>query len=127
MGDEITEQGEFCPRCGAKLYAFSKKRAAADSIEYCIKCAEQVDREYLEAYTCSVCKKTMAKSEVKFVMPSTAFGSSDMPLHKRLLCSSCYHKYTRPSLKHHISMKVTHAVQAVNGINRQLIRSAVRR
>jgi hypothetical protein len=102
---------DTCPRCGSPIYAFSKKRAAADGIEYCIKCAEEVDREYLEAYTCSMCKRLIGKSEIKFVLPSSAFGGTELPLHKRLLCTSCYNKYNKKPvaklLASHINKVVT--------------------
>ncbi len=96
---ESNSEEEYCPRCGTRIYAFSKKKAASDGKTYCIKCAEEIDRKYLQEYTCSVCKRVLEKSEVKFVLPSSSFGLIEMPLHKRLLCADCYAEYTRhPSI-----------------------------
>jgi ribosomal protein L37E len=91
----IKNEAEVCPRCGRQIYAFSKKKAASDGIEYCIKCAEEVDRDYLQAYACSMCKRLIGKQEIKFVLPSSAYGSANMPMEKRLLCTTCYNRYSK--------------------------------
>ncbi|MGC8652143.1 MAG: hypothetical protein ACP5UH_02750 [Candidatus Micrarchaeia archaeon] len=122
----IKDEAEFCPRCGNRIYNFSKKRAAADGIEYCIKCAEEVDRDYLEAYTCSMCKRLMSRSEIKFVLPSSAYGSANMPIRKRLLCTTCYNKYnSKPSLRATLLGKASRVAVIAHARARQQISQVI--
>ncbi|MGC8669949.1 MAG: hypothetical protein ACP5TL_02230 [Candidatus Micrarchaeia archaeon] len=118
MGD-IEQDAEFCQKCGRRVYSFSKRRAASDGREYCIKCAEEVDRQYLEDYTCSVCKRLIGKSEIKFVLPSSAYNSTDMPMHKRLLCVSCYQRYGRKVHTSHSLLGIMKPASLISKISRQ--------
>ena len=88
--DAVVDNSEYCKRCGSAVYGFSKKRSASDGADYCIKCAEYLDKKYLIENTCSVCARTFSRGEVKFVMPSSVYNASQLPLSKRLICVSCY-------------------------------------
>jgi hypothetical protein len=43
-------------------------------------------------YRCFICKKRIGRFEPKIVLPSSLFGSSDLPIHLRSACGSCYFK-----------------------------------
>lgn len=47
----------------------------------------------LQRMPCASCGKELDRQEVKFVLPSFAFGSRSMPTTSRLLCSSCFRRY----------------------------------
>lgn len=40
--------------------------------------------------SCSICSKKMDRNEVKFVMPSSAYNSTNIPIEKRMVCIGCY-------------------------------------
>lgn len=89
------EEGEkeHCKRCGIAIYQFSKKYSVSANDYYCVKCAEKIDREYLVKNSCSVCGRLLKKYEIKFVLPSKAYGSdSPLPVSDRLVCSDCHTK-----------------------------------
>ncbi len=81
---------ETCGRCGVRVYQFSKKLAQSDRRYYCIKCAEELDRNYLIKNSCSLCGRILSKKEAKFVLPSSMYGKYSMPLVDRLACNPCY-------------------------------------
>lgn len=84
---------ENCQNCGSIVYAFSKKTATSDGSTYCIKCAEELDSQYMKKNVCSVCTRLLDKQEIKFVLPSRMFSSyffDKLPLENRLLCLQCY-------------------------------------
>lgn len=86
---------EHCTRCNAIVYPFSKNVAASDNSSYCVKCAEELDRNYLAKNVCSVCTKLLERDEVKFVMPSrmySAYFFDRLPIEHRLMCVRCYRK-----------------------------------
>ena len=89
---------EYCGRCGTPVREFSSKMAASNGAYYCVRCAEELDRQYLAAHTCSVCSKMLSRSEGKFVMPSTIYNEYSRPLMKRLICTSCYGKMARGNM-----------------------------
>jgi hypothetical protein len=96
-GDTVTNANELCRRCGNEVYGFSKKMSASDGLYYCIKCAESIDKKHLIENTCSFCARTFIKGEVKFVAPSKTYGTSHMPLEKRLVCVGCYKRFATKS------------------------------
>ena len=86
---------EHCEKCGSVVYGFSKSFAVSNGESYCTKCAEELDRTYLEGNTCSVCTRLIDRTEVKFVMPSRLYSSyffDRLPMAKRLMCTGCYRK-----------------------------------
>ncbi|MGD0728854.1 MAG: hypothetical protein ABR981_02150 [Candidatus Micrarchaeaceae archaeon] len=86
---------EQCGNCGAKVYEFSSKEAASDNSIYCIKCAEELDMQYLAKNVCSVCTRLMEHNEVKLVMPSRLYSNyffDKLPIETRLMCTACYRK-----------------------------------
>lgn len=86
---------EQCGNCGVKVYEFSMKEAASDNSLYCIRCAEELDMQYLARNVCSVCTKLMEKQELKFVMPSRMYSNyffDKLPIETRLMCANCYRK-----------------------------------
>ncbi len=83
---------EHCIRCYAVIYPFSSRIAQSDQQKYCVRCAEELDAKYILKNSCSVCGKLMSKKDVKYVLPSTAFGRMGMPLQNRLACVPCYKK-----------------------------------
>jgi hypothetical protein len=92
---------EHCKNCGSIVYAFSKKTATSDGSSYCIKCAEELDSQYIKKNVCSVCTKLLEKQEIKFVLPSRMFSSyffDKLPLETRLMCASCYSKAEKLNL-----------------------------
>ncbi len=94
-GYEMDNETEHCCRCGSIIYTFSRGTAASDGTNYCIKCAEEIDRKYLSRNICSVCTKLLGKDEVKFVMPSRLYSSyffDKIPIEYRLMCVKCYRK-----------------------------------
>lgn len=88
---------EHCNRCGAVVYPFSSREAMSDHHRYCIRCAEELDARYILKNSCSLCGRLMSKREVKFVLPSMAYGESQMPVNDRLACTTCYRKTLRRS------------------------------
>lgn len=86
---------ELCNRCGSIVYGFSRGVAESDSLSYCIKCSEEIDRYYLARNICSVCTKLLGRDEIKFVMPSRIYSSyffDRLPIEHRLMCVRCYRK-----------------------------------
>ncbi|MFI5412835.1 MAG: hypothetical protein ACHQX1_03000 [Candidatus Micrarchaeales archaeon] len=84
---------EHCANCGVAVYAFSKKIATSDDTPYCIRCAEELDIQYLAKNTCSVCTRLLEREELKFVMPSRLFSNyffDKLPMQNRLMCTHCY-------------------------------------
>ncbi len=72
--------------------------------------------------SCSICSKKMDRSEVKFVMPSSAYNSTDIPIEKRMVCIGCYSNIA-------IKMKIgsTHKASRlhnIQSIKRNFMRSA---
>ena len=86
---------EKCTRCGSAIYPFSTRIAISDRQRYCVKCAEELDARYMLKNSCSLCGKLLDRRQVKFVLPSIAYGSASMPLQERLACSPCYNKALR--------------------------------
>lgn len=94
----MEDSTEHCDRCGSVVYHFSREVAISDNSSYCIKCAEEVDRNYLARNICSVCTKLLNKDEVKFVMPSRLYSDyffDRLPLENRLMCVTCYRKASK--------------------------------
>ncbi len=89
----MMDGSERCMRCGATMYGFSRKVAESDGLCYCTKCAELLDKRYLIENTCSVCARHLGKSEAKFVMPSSIYSASLLPVTRRLICVSCYRRF----------------------------------
>lgn len=89
---------DYCGRCGTPVREFSRKMAASNGAYYCVRCAEELDRQYLVKNTCSVCAKMLNRAEHKFVMPSTIYNEYSRPLANRLICSSCYGKMARGNM-----------------------------
>jgi hypothetical protein len=83
---------EYCRKCGAEVYPFSKKYSVSASEYFCVKCAERADSEYIIKNSCSVCNRLLGKNEVKVVMPSKAYSIGPVPLLDRLVCTQCYKK-----------------------------------
>lgn len=84
-----------CNRCGSVIYPFSKNIAVSDNSYYCVKCADELDRNYLVRNVCSICTKLLDKNEIKFVMPSRLYSSyffDKLPIENRLMCAQCYRK-----------------------------------
>ncbi len=91
-------ENELCGRCGTVVYPFSKDIAVSDNLSYCVKCAEELDRNYLSRNVCSVCTKLIEKDEVKFVMPSRLYSNyffDKLPIENRLMCVNCYRRLER--------------------------------
>jgi len=86
--DEMSK--EYCRKCGAEVYPFSKKYSVSASEYFCVKCAERADSEYIIKNSCSVCNRLLGKNEVKVVMPSRAYSIGPVPLFDRLICAQCY-------------------------------------
>jgi ribosomal protein L37E len=103
MGKNGGTDIERCDRCGAQVYQFSKKLAQSNGRYFCVRCAEELDRDYLIKNSCSVCGKIVGKYEVKFVLPSSMYGSSLLPLMDRLACTSCYDKLRKKNVTRLIS------------------------
>ena len=94
MGAEI----ENCGRCGSLVYPFSTEKSASDGSSYCVKCAEEIDRQYLARNTCSMCTRLLEREEVKFVMPSRLYSNyffDRLPIEYRLMCVKCYRRADR--------------------------------
>lgn len=87
---EDYEAREYCRKCGSEMYPFSRKYSVSSGEYFCVKCAEKTDSEYLAKHSCSVCKRLLAKDEVKLVMPSKVYGSEQLALMDRLVCTACY-------------------------------------
>ena len=86
---------EHCDRCGSVVYPFSRGTAACDSFSYCIKCAEELDSDYLSKNICSICTRLLGNDEIKFVMPSRLYSNyffDKLPLEHRLMCVHCYRR-----------------------------------
>jgi len=82
-----------CGRCGSVIYPFSRGIAESDSLSYCVRCSEEIDRYYLSKNICSLCTRLINKSEVKFVLPSRIYSSyffDRLPIEHRLMCTGCY-------------------------------------
>ena len=79
------------------VYPFSSREAMSDHQRYCIRCAEELDARYILKNSCSLCGRLLSKREVKFVLPSMAYGESSMPLQDRLACNPCYKRTLRRS------------------------------
>ncbi len=77
------------------VYPFSSREAMSDHHRYCIGCAEELDARYILKNSCSLCGRLMSKREVKFVLPSMAYGESSMPVNERLACDACYKRALR--------------------------------
>lgn len=100
---------EHCANCGATVYQFSKKISASDGSSYCIRCAEELDRQYLSMNVCSVCTRLLDKREVKFVMPSRLYSFyffARLPMESRLMCVDCYRKANKLDLIRKPLMKI---------------------
>ena len=69
----------------------------SDMQRYCISCAEKLDAIYLHKNSCSLCGRLFRKREAKFVLPSSVYGETAMPLQDRLACTVCYRKSQRRS------------------------------
>ena len=117
-------QKDYCRKCGAEVYPFSRKYSVSASEYYCIKCAEKVDREYLIKNSCSVCKRLLKKEEVKLVLPSKIYGSAKMPLMDRLICVQCYKSVgTRSMDRRSFRQRMEHIRSNIRkGIMRKAIR-----
>ncbi|HUY70327.1 MAG TPA: hypothetical protein VMV00_02035 [Candidatus Baltobacteraceae bacterium] len=89
---------DYCGRCGTPVREFSRKMATSNGAYYCIRCAEDLDRQYLAKNTCSVCSKMLNRSEGKFVMPSAVYNEYSMPVMKRLVCTGCYGRMARGNM-----------------------------
>jgi hypothetical protein len=86
---------EYCGGCGREVYGFSKRYSESAGKELCIGCAERVDQKYMAENICSICTRAVG-DEVKFVLPSKAYGSTNISLHERLICGECYKReYSR--------------------------------
>lgn len=84
-----------CGRCGSVIYPFSSGIAESDSLSYCVRCSEEIDRYYLSKNICSLCTRLINKREVKFVLPSRIYSSyffDRLPIEHRLMCIGCYRK-----------------------------------
>lgn len=57
---------------------------------YCVKCAEELDKNFLAQMSCAVCGKHLYRDEAKYVMSSKFFGGEAMPITERLVCASCH-------------------------------------
>lgn len=90
--NKMNSSSDTCGRCGLHVYQFSRKLAQSDGRYYCIKCAEELDRNYLMKNGCSLCGRLLSKKEAKFVLPSSIYGAYSMPLLDRLACIRCYTK-----------------------------------
>jgi hypothetical protein len=104
-------ESENCGRCGGIVYPFSKKESASDSAYYCVKCAEELDREYLKKNVCSLCTELIPKGDVKFVMPSRIYSSyffDRLPLENRLMCLDCYRKVEKMNIIRNPLTKLIH-------------------
>lgn len=86
---------EYCGRCGTPVQESTRKIAASDSQLYCIRCAEEADRQYLAKNTCSVCSRLLKRGEHKFVMPSRLYAGESTPVLQRLACAECYGRIAR--------------------------------
>lgn len=89
---------EHCDRCGSAVYPFSRGTAACDNFSYCIKCAEELDSNYLSRNVCSLCTRLLGNDEIKFVMPSRLYSNyffDKLPIEHRLMCVGCYRKVER--------------------------------
>lgn len=94
----MESEEEHCSRCGSVVYAFSSGIAVSNNRHYCIQCAEDIDRDYIEKNTCSVCTKLLGRREVKMVMPSRMYSSyffDRLPVQDRIMCVDCYRKARR--------------------------------
>lgn len=119
-----TETGH-CKSCGNVVYEFSKKTATSDGSSYCVKCAEQLDSQYLKRNICSVCVKLLDREEIKFVMPSRMYSGyffDRLPMENRLMCASCYIKAEKMNLIGKPLMKIEHIkARLKNGIIKRAI------
>lgn len=93
-----TASREYCSRCGMEVFPFSKKYSVSSGAFFCVKCAEQVDREYLVKHSCSVCKRLLKSGDVKLVLPSKLYGDGRLPLADRLICTQCYKSVASKSM-----------------------------
>lgn len=70
----------------------------------------------MQKMPCASCGRGMERQDVKFVLPSSAFGSRGMPQTNRLLCGSCFKRYAirrrsmmRQAAKHRVVQSVRFA------------------
>jgi hypothetical protein len=90
----------------------------------CNRCKTQEREQRTAENLCYACKKTLAGSDIKFVMPSRVLGAMELPLQKRLMCTQCYQRYatrTRSSAKAFVRMNARRLSGAVR--NSFLIKS----
>ena len=52
--------------------------------------AQQNGFGHVAKSNCAICGKSLKKEEVKFVLPSKAFGSDEKQLESRIACIHCY-------------------------------------
>ena len=102
---------ENCNRCESVVYNFSKNVAISNNSSYCVKCAEELDMNYLAKNVCSVCTNLLNKDEIKFVMPSRLYSDyffDRLPLENRLMCVTCYRKASRLNIIRQPLTKIAH-------------------
>lgn len=120
---------EHCDKCRTVVYAFSKKIATSDESSYCIKCAEELDSQYLKRNICSVCTTLLDRQEIKFVMPSRLYSSyffDRLPMENRLMCSSCYVRANRLNLVRNPLIKIgTIKAKLRSRLTRSITRRAI--
>jgi hypothetical protein len=114
---------EYCRKCGAGIYPFSKKYSVSESEYFCVKCAERADSEYIIRHSCSVCNRLLGNNEVKVVMPSKAYGVGPVPLLDRLICTGCYKRVASRNSDRRTFVQRMQYIRA--GIRRNLMSKSV--
>ncbi|MCL4404885.1 hypothetical protein M1583_02760, partial [Candidatus Marsarchaeota archaeon] len=76
--------------CGVTTLSSSERVLTASGRTYCISCSQKLGLGTKTKTNCAICGKSLAKGEVKMVLPSKSFGETAMPLESRLACISCY-------------------------------------
>ncbi|MGC8648353.1 MAG: hypothetical protein ACP5SJ_02535 [Candidatus Micrarchaeia archaeon] len=125
-GEELVDSVEKCPRCGTALHSFSKKYAYSMNRYYCVKCAEELDRNFLAKMTCAVCGKHLGREEVKYVMSSKFFGGEAMPIADRLVCAAC-HESVEEKVRNRSTPEKARNVQRIKTAIRKSIMQSVLR
>lgn len=95
----MTEEKEYCKKCGTEILPFSKKYSISANDYFCIKCAEKLDRAYLAKTTCAICGRRLKPDELKFVLPSSALSDDKMHTMERMCCLVCHKKMAADRIK----------------------------
>ena len=114
---------EHCRSCGLEVTPYTKRYSIYAGEYFCEKCAERLDREYILKNTCALCGRVIAKSEVRFVLPSRLLGlqAGSTEIDSRLACVSCYNRFAKAT-RVYATNKTSRLEQIRSSIRKHLVR-----